>query len=448
MIRGGFRHLVVMEHDEVLGVISVRDIIRAWSADRQAAEPALRSLPAGRLRMVDTRRGLRAGCDSAVRTLGRMTAEQLISFARGAPSLDIIDVAGLKAAAVRAFDVDPAGVTAYGTSVGYVPLRKWIAEKHGVAAGERARHQRFAGGRRVRVRALREAGRRGDRGEADLRPHAAQPAQPGRRGAPGHARRRRHRHRRAARAARVRRAPDARAHHPELPEPGRRDAVGRAAHGAARARRRVRLHDLRGRPVRRHPVPRRAPADHAVAGHRTTSSCTRARSPRRCAPASASATWSARRRSSPRSSKRATNQYISPGMVSEAIVHQFCVSGDIDRSIATVCDALGERADRARRVAAQAHPGRAVHRAGRRLLPLDRPARRRRRRQAAAGRGRARASRSSRAATSCSRAASTRCAWPSRRSPSTRSTRAYAGSPRRSTRSAPDRVLARPMTET
>lgn len=61
-----------------------------------------------------------------------MTAEQLISFARGAPSLDIVDVEGLKAAAVRAFDADPAGITAYGTSVGYPPLRKWIAEKHGV----------------------------------------------------------------------------------------------------------------------------------------------------------------------------------------------------------------------------------------------------------------------------------------------------------------------------
>jgi CBS domain-containing protein len=36
MIRGGFRHLVVMEHDEVLGVISVRDVIRAWSDQRQA----------------------------------------------------------------------------------------------------------------------------------------------------------------------------------------------------------------------------------------------------------------------------------------------------------------------------------------------------------------------------------------------------------------------------
>ncbi len=37
MIRGGFRHLVVMEDDDVLGVISVRDIIGAWSDDRQRA---------------------------------------------------------------------------------------------------------------------------------------------------------------------------------------------------------------------------------------------------------------------------------------------------------------------------------------------------------------------------------------------------------------------------
>jgi len=55
-----------------------------------------------------------------------------ISFARGAPSLDIIDVAGLQGAAQRAFENDPAGMTAYGTSVGYPPLREWIAERHQV----------------------------------------------------------------------------------------------------------------------------------------------------------------------------------------------------------------------------------------------------------------------------------------------------------------------------
>jgi CBS domain-containing protein len=33
MVRGGFRHLVVLEGDDVLGVISVRDILRVWSQD-------------------------------------------------------------------------------------------------------------------------------------------------------------------------------------------------------------------------------------------------------------------------------------------------------------------------------------------------------------------------------------------------------------------------------
>jgi 2-aminoadipate transaminase len=56
----------------------------------------------------------------------------VISFARGAPSLDIVDVQGLKDAAARAFESDPAGTTAYGTSIGYPRLRAWIADKHGV----------------------------------------------------------------------------------------------------------------------------------------------------------------------------------------------------------------------------------------------------------------------------------------------------------------------------
>jgi 2-aminoadipate transaminase len=55
-----------------------------------------------------------------------------ISFARGAPSLDIVDVDGLRDAADRAFSSDPGGATGYGTSIGYVPLREWIAEQHDI----------------------------------------------------------------------------------------------------------------------------------------------------------------------------------------------------------------------------------------------------------------------------------------------------------------------------
>jgi CBS domain-containing protein len=39
MVRGGFRHLVVLEGDDVLGIISVRDILRVWSS-QAAASPA------------------------------------------------------------------------------------------------------------------------------------------------------------------------------------------------------------------------------------------------------------------------------------------------------------------------------------------------------------------------------------------------------------------------
>ena len=40
MVRGGFRHLVVMEDDDVLGVISVRDIVRVWTTTSTPATSA------------------------------------------------------------------------------------------------------------------------------------------------------------------------------------------------------------------------------------------------------------------------------------------------------------------------------------------------------------------------------------------------------------------------
>jgi CBS domain-containing protein len=37
MVRGGFRHLIVLDDGEVTGIVSVRDIVRAWAGARTAA---------------------------------------------------------------------------------------------------------------------------------------------------------------------------------------------------------------------------------------------------------------------------------------------------------------------------------------------------------------------------------------------------------------------------
>jgi CBS domain-containing protein len=46
MIRGGFRHLVVIEGGETIGVISVRDIVRCWTEDGAICEVPARVAPA------------------------------------------------------------------------------------------------------------------------------------------------------------------------------------------------------------------------------------------------------------------------------------------------------------------------------------------------------------------------------------------------------------------
>lgn len=33
MVRGGFRHLLVVEHGEIAGVLSMRDVVRCWTED-------------------------------------------------------------------------------------------------------------------------------------------------------------------------------------------------------------------------------------------------------------------------------------------------------------------------------------------------------------------------------------------------------------------------------
>ena len=109
---------------------------RAPAPPRAAQPPSAAELLRFRDRLERSARDLTHDYDEL---LGRLsyaavstTTGPTISFARGVPSLDIIDVEGLRDAAVRAFESDPAGTTAYGTSVGYPRLRAWIADRHGV----------------------------------------------------------------------------------------------------------------------------------------------------------------------------------------------------------------------------------------------------------------------------------------------------------------------------
>lgn len=65
-----------------------------------------------------------------------MTDVDTISLARGAPSLDIVATDELRRCADRAFVADPAGAFSYGTAAGYAPLRDWIADRHGKDSGQ------------------------------------------------------------------------------------------------------------------------------------------------------------------------------------------------------------------------------------------------------------------------------------------------------------------------
>jgi DNA-binding transcriptional MocR family regulator len=61
-------------------------------------------------------------------------AAETISFARGAPSADLIPADAVREAAARALESDWKRALSYGTGVGHPGLREWIADLHGVEA--------------------------------------------------------------------------------------------------------------------------------------------------------------------------------------------------------------------------------------------------------------------------------------------------------------------------
>jgi DNA-binding transcriptional MocR family regulator len=58
-------------------------------------------------------------------------AGDMISFARGAPSADILPAEAVREAAARALETDWERALAYGTGIGHPGLCEWIAERHG-----------------------------------------------------------------------------------------------------------------------------------------------------------------------------------------------------------------------------------------------------------------------------------------------------------------------------
>lgn len=271
-----------------------------------------------------------------------MTAQQLISFARGAPSLDIVDVEGLKAAAVRAFDTDPAGITGYGTSVGYLPLRKWIADKHGVGADQVL----------VTNGSLQA--------DAFLFDYLVAPGDAVVVERPTYDRTLLNLQNKAAQVHAVTTQPDGidTDELRKLLESGMRPKIAHiipnyqnpAGVTLSLEKRRALLDlaveygftifeddpyvDIR---FRGEPLPSMLSLDeHGVVVHAssfTKTVCPGVRVGYLVGPAQFIAEIA----------KRATNLYISPGMAAQGIVYQFCVSGDIDRSIETVRAALSER---------------------------------------------------------------------------------------------------------
>jgi 2-aminoadipate transaminase len=285
-----------------------------------------------------------------------VSTQTTIPLSRGAPSLDIIDIDGLREAAARAFANDPGGATGYGTSVGYLPLRRLIAEWHGVDE-----EQVLVTNGSMQADAFLFDELAGEGTEVVVE-------------RPSYDRTLLALRQRGAKLTPVPLAADgidvdvldqllARGSRPAFAHiiPNFHNPAG-ATLSLAKRWRLIELASEHGFTIfeddpyialrfRGESLPTMLSLDSAgsvvYASSFSKTVCPGIRVGYLVGPAERIASIA----------KRATSTYISPGMVSEAIVYEFCVSGALERSSARVRDALAERCDRLAGALAEALPG-------------------------------------------------------------------------------------------
>ncbi len=256
-----------------------RSCRRARRRPRRRRAPAKRPGPDGAAALPRAPRARGARADPRLRRAARTPKLRrcasaptgpTISFARGAPSLDIVDVDGLQRRRRARLRERPRGHDRLRHRDRLPAPAQLDRRPPRRGARARARHERLDAGRRVPVRAARARRRRGDRRAPHLRPHAALAAPARRAAARGRARAGRHRHGTRSRAcsAPAARSPTLAHIIPNFQNPAGYTLSLREAPPPARARRRPRLPGVRGRPLRGAALQRRDAADDALDGPR------------------------------------------------------------------------------------------------------------------------------------------------------------------------------------
>ncbi len=302
-------------------------------------------------------------------------AADTISFARGAPSADILPREAVREATAKALADDWERALSYGTGIGHpwpLPVGRRAARGAGRRPGDD--RQRLAGGRLDAVRAPARARRPGRRRAADLRPHPADAAAARRRAGSGAARGRRPRRR----AGWKRRSPRARSSSPTSSRTSTTRPAARSRRGSEPAWSSSPPSTASGssRTIPTASFPSRVSRwSRCSRSTRPNGSSTPPPSPRRSARACGSATWPARRRRSRSWRSAPTRPTSHPTCWPSRSSSSSAESGALDRNIEFVKGALRDRRDALVEALREQLPEAEFVVPGRRLLPLARPRR-------------------------------------------------------------------------